>query len=285
MLYIRALVTNHTDSVVAYKAYDTYSRSTAVLRRDLLTDILVNNKMQVVNASIQNNAIVIRNWVNGICTEKHTIRNDSIIEKNGPKYIALAKEGNSYRFIDSAGKMQYKMADYFKEVIKEKEVANCIITSSGEIESEDVYTIYKDKEFEKSIDLKYENYIAKAALLGYNSTTFNYEVENRTVRLTEYTGTNTEIILPSFITVIMKNAFRDKGIEKIELNEGLKVIGIGAFASRSDSASLERIEIPSTVELIGFAAFTGNDKLFMRDSNLSITRFKLRNSKTVMLRA
>ena len=81
----------------------------------------------------------------------------------------------------------------------------------------------------------------------------------------------------------MADAFTEVAIETINLNEGLKVIGNGAFEPFKMSDALSTIEIPSTVQLIGARAFNNNIRLFNNDGTLNMYKIKLRNSNTVMI--
>ena len=64
----------------------------------------------------------------------------------------------------------------------------------------------------------------------------------------------TEITIPSNVTIIDNYAFDGcTGLEKVELNEGLKTINTNAF---SNCSSLKEIVIPSTVTYIGNKGFS-----------------------------
>ena len=157
-----------------------------------------------------------------------------------------------------------------------------IIDGNKKIKTEDVYTIQKDKEFEAIIAEKYNNFIAKTIILGYKDTSFEYEVENKEVRITHYIGINRNVIVPPFITAIGKQAFRDSAIETIKFSEELRIIGNEAFNTyRKDS--IKQVEIPSTVSLIGNNAFKGNIKLSNLGGGIRTKYFKILGDKTVVL--
>ncbi len=65
--------------------------------------------------------------------------------------------------------------------------------------------------------------------------------------------TDTTVTLPKTVTTIGDNAFRGAGIRSIVLPDGLKTIGIGAFA---DCVYLNEITVPDSVTEIGSFAFS-----------------------------
>ena len=97
-----------------------------------------------------------------------------------------------------------------------------------------------------------------------------------------YTGTNTDVILPPFITAIKDEAFKKCDITSVVFSKGLKVIGSEAFCTRR-MKGIDQVEIPSTVALIGEGAFMGNAKLSQIDGSINKERFKLLNTKTIVL--
>ena len=284
MLYIICIQKDKNGKITGYRSFETSSESTLEITPDLLKDIIINNMIQVVNASIQNNDIVLKDWANGIATEEKTSTINKI-NLSGPKYVILAKENNSYKVIDHKGKLIFMCYAELRGIIYSKAIANCSITQidgNKKIKTEDVYTIQKDKEFEAIIAEKYNNFIAKTIILGYKDTSFEYEVKNKEVRLTHYIGLNRNMIVPPFITAIGKQAFRDRVIETIKFSEELKIIGTEAFNTyRKDS--IEHVEIPSTISLIGNNAFKGHIKLSNLGGGIRTKYFKILGDKTVVL--
>ena len=266
-----------------YRGFDTSTDSQIVVGKSILKCIILGTKIQVVNASIQKGNIVIKDWGNGLTYEENNIQGFKIkIDYSGPKYILFARGNNVNKLIDCEGHVSTPWETDLINMVKSGKVANCRIIDTGngdKLIAEDFYEIQEDKEFEKLIESKYSSFVAKTAMLGYSGITFEYAIENHEVELTRYTGSNKDIILPSFITTIGKTAFEAIGISTVKLNEGLHIIGEGAFAFNE----IERIEIPETVELIGWGAFSHNSKLIRNASELNTDRFKFRNTKTIML--
>ena len=264
MIYITCIIKNSkTDG---FMGFDTSSSSPVILTAKVLTDIILNTKIKVANASIHNNTIVIKEWANGLATRSGNTY-------SGPKYVLIAKERYIYKIVDYSGFMYSMGLLEIKELIESKNIANCYYREDQSIESEDVYEIQLNEEFEKAIQDKYNSFIAKAIVLGCGNMTFSYEIENDEVALTKYTGSSVDIILPPFIAAIKKGAFSNTGIRTIKLSNGLKNIGAMAFSF----CKIERIEIPKSVELIGWKAFAQNKH------NISMSRVKLQNDKTIIL--
>ena len=88
-----------------------------------------------------------------------------------------------------------------------------------------------------------------------------YEFDAGKREITKYTGTETEIVIPSEFKVngevipvesIGTDAFSScTTLNKVTLNEGLKTIGVGAF----QGTAIEEIDIPGSVESIREKAF------------------------------
>ena len=277
MLYIISLRKQHTDEEITYKVFDTYSGSVISLKTKSLRRILEHTKSQAANAQIDNDIIKIKDWENSTYTnESQFIGNDFATRKSGPKYVRVANGCNINRVIDSYGRI-YNMGNTdFNNAVDQENVINTEIT--------DIYKIYRDKEFEDEIGIKYNNFIAKAMLLGFRDITFQYEIENKEVRLKSYTGKNKDIIIPPFITAIKAEAFKGKNIKSVILSHGLKAIGPKAFWTEGvTSVGIENIEIPETVELIGNNAFTGNRYLISSNGIINKRRFKLLNEENTVL--
>ena len=287
MLYIISTIQHNPERDITYKGFDTYSDSVMTLRGDILKNAILNNNIQVVNASIQGGNIAIKDWGRGLDLETaECVDVNYIVKHSGPKYVLLAEKNNWYKLVDYTGVLHELDTEAMKATVRKGEVANCSLANTKEgskLKAVDIYTIQKDREFESLIKSKYEIFIAKACILGYGNVSFEYEIENHTVRLIKYNGSSKDVILPSFITAIKKEAFYWKGIKTLNLNEGLKAIGAMAFGTNEYTDGIERVEIPSTVEIIGLGAFMVNDKLFRSGSDLNTDRFVLLNTKTIVL--
>ena len=242
MIYVICTIKQDKEKIMLYRIYDTCSDSAMLVSPESLTAIILNKRTQVVNARIQNNNIILKEWANGIASEENAF-NSYLAKGCGPSYVLVSTKYFMCKLIGSDGKITKKCKEDLNNLVKQEKVANCTQTKSEDV----------------------------------------YEIENSEVRLKNYTGSNNDVILTQFITAIMKDAFRGKYIKTIRLNHGLKVIGEAAFYHAGSSSSLESIEIPETVEIIGDDAFTGNRKLAKTDGKINTERFKLLSDKTVVL--
>lgn len=91
---------------------------------------------------------------------------------------------------------------------------------------------------------------------------FTYEIKNGTATLTAYTGSATEVIIPSVIdgyavTALGDNLFKDSTVTSVTLPAS--VISIGWFAFFGCS-SLQTVTLGEAVNTIGYAAFDGCPK-------------------------
>ena len=276
MLYIISVL-NYPKLGTTYMALDTCSDSVVGISSEFLKNIIQYTKTQVVNASIQNDNIVIKKWVNKLSTYTNTGRSN---EHSGATHVLLATKPDSmYKIVDHHGTVSNVWRKDVRKLANYDTIANC----NDRLEFEDTYEITSDAEFIASIAAKYAIFIAKSALLGIGDAGFRYDIENHEVRLLKYTGSSVNIILPSFITAIAQNAFYNANIRTIKLNEGLKVIGARAFVTKETTGLLERIEIPESVEMICNKAFVNNPRLVKSDGTLHSDRFIMRNKKTIVL--
>ena len=286
MIYIICIQKDVKGKITGYRAFETRSKSKLELTLDCLRRLILNSTIKVVNATIKNNSIVIKEWANRIATEI----NESGLKEvkiEGCKFILLAKKDDLYNIIKYNGEeTEFITKKMLIDITAKGIVANCRITEMAECnktETEDVYTIQEDREFEAFIKEKYNIFIAKTKMLGYKTTTFEYNTENKEVRLTKYTGREKDAIIPPFVTAIKENAFNYRTIEALRLSEGLKVIGTDAFNTWGSSEGFKNVVIPSTVELIGNDAFRGNFKLAHHSGAKHKKYFEILSEKTIVL--
>ena len=299
MLYtIGLLKLEHSCSneILRYTLFDTLSESVMHVTENQLLGIIINYNNQIANATMHDSKLHLKDWIKKI-TVRLSYSNTSetidyyIKEKNGREeagcpFTLLTKDENTYRLVSHRGVLINISLEKLKELIMDEQVANCRITGekdSAKILGTDTYNTIIDKEFEKSIAEKYRLFEAKARILGNGSITFDYEIKNQQVKLKKYTGSSSDIIIPSFITAINDNAFDNINITKLNLNEGLEFIGNGAFNTLEVSNALKTVEIPSTVKIIGHKAFANNVSLYGIKDKIRSDRFKLRNTNTIIL--
>ena len=151
--------------------------------------------------------------------------------------------------------MKYISDSELYTYIKEDTVYNGAI-KDGKLELIGINNTENNANFEKEIKEKYEKHVALTSLLGCK-TTFSYAIEGKEVILQNYNQSNSNIMIPNFITAIGKSAFFGTGIESVSIGTGVKYIGCWAFAE----CNIKEIVIPENVEFIGPQAFDQNKRL------------------------
>ena len=136
----------------------------------------------------------------------------------------------------------------------------------------------------KEIDTQYKSFILTTRALGMDCS-FKYTVNKEAIIMQSYTGSSKHAIVPKFIDVIDTRAFEYKRITDLSLNDGLKVIGLSAFAFNN----LTEVDIPKTVTRICRNAFYDNTKLFTKikkdgkyTEELDKDRFRVHNKETII---
>ena len=293
MFYVIGVIRSEPDKngnsrVEKYKLIDTLSESIWSLDTDELQYLIRDGALKVANADLHHRSIKVENWISRVTNHSSKINIADLVNKEKStknekcEYILLAEDENDYRLTNFKGHTTKISSWLLKKLIDSDNIANCATAES--LKNEERYQIVKNNEFEKLIALKYEAFITKALALGYGDVSFEYEIENNHVKLRKYTGLSTNIIIPSFITIIMIDSFRKATIETLNLNEGLQVIGAWAFAPMRASFTLKDVEIPSTVKLVGHSAFINNRSLYHRHTgHLIDSRARLRNDETILL--
>lgn len=221
-----------------YRVIDTNTDSIIDGDKDYIIDIARKCKLGIKNAEIKGRKLVIDEWQDCIQYNGY----DKYIDRN---YVLVGKINNDkYRLVYSSSGKPICMSKYsLRMKAINNEIANYHIkNTNGEIEyfEKDVLDIRPDSEL---VDIKYNKFIAKSALLGTDMS-FNYTIEGKNVKLLKYTGKSKRVIVPSFVTSIGTEAFKDTEIEEIKLSEGLRFIGINAF----EQTELKEIVLPNTLE-------------------------------------
>ena len=215
---------------------------------ELDTDELTNYK--IINMKFINNEWILDQYFNEI---HHSTKRTSY----GSDYILLCKLAeNIYKIVDYTGKVEYILDKQLLHHVRNGSIANCKIEDE-KIISIGTYKVTENAAFIQHIKEKYELYIAKTSLLGYNMS-FDYIIEGDQVKLVSYTGTSKRMIIPKFITTVIDKAFWKSGIETLTFDIGIKHIGRFAFAG----CNISEVIIPDTVEIMGKSAFFDNKKLY-----------------------
>ena len=238
--------------------------------RDLKT-LINKHKVDVINLSIIDGQIVVKQWYNQINNVKENI-------KTGAEYVLICKlKRDTFKLARYTSEIKFVDNANLRNLISEHKVANCRLENS-KIQSIDNYTITENIQVEEYVSQKYALYLAKLALLG-RKVSFVIIVEGNQVKLKRYYGPDKDVIVPNFITTIMAKAFLNCKLETITLNTGIKYIGYSAF----DGCNLSEVEIPETVEFIGQGVFNNNHKLFNSHGEYRQDRVKILNKIAVVI--
>lgn len=151
--------------------------------------------------------------------------------------------GTDYFLGDDAGKANGEVVIYYQERVKtlESDLAN--LKSEGYASA----AVYRNRITELE------------ELLAGTRGEYTYETNGETVTITQYTGIEKNVSLPSVIdgnqvVEIGKEAFRNTEIESVILPVGIQSVGWFSF---SGCRGLKRITIPPSVTSIGYGAFDG----------------------------
>ena len=275
MIYVVSEVENYNNTT-SYVLFETttesfFSGSKAFLQR-------INSKIHIENIEITEDNITIKQWYN-------KIHHRRLSEDSGSNYILLCQVDNSkFKLVTHDERVIIMGTEKLTNYTEQNQIANCKIINN-QLTSIGTYRITKDIEFEKHIAEKYARYVALTSLLG-KPMTFEYVIENKDVKLKIYTGTNKDVIIPKFITSIMRHAFTGFKLQTLTLDNGLKYIGYEAF----EGCNISEVTIPETVEFISAGAFYGNKKLIATVSEISskgnkyTNNLKLLNKDTIIVR-
>lgn len=178
-------------------------------------------------------------------------------QKEGYYTLVAIIDGNTYKVVTTSGRAKCVTKSHMTRLTESDMVINCTIKNNSIECTDDVWIANTDAEFKRYIIGEYEKYQAKSKLLG-NNCNLSLDMIGNDVRVVDYNGASTSIILPNFITVINKEAFRESKISSIKLNKGLKLIGENAFTN----SKLDKLVIPDTVEYVYSSALIVNKNFF-----------------------
>ena len=268
MIYITGIT--HYTNFTEYDCFESNTDSHMTISTDQLKTLLIKFGDNIVNAKLINNQISTEHCINSMISGDNRHR-------SGAHYTLLSKiSKDNFKLVNSNGITSYIGELQLRRYIQKKDVVNCKI-EVDKIVSNETYETRNDESFNRSIAEKYKIYLAKTSLLGHDMS-FDYDIEGTQVKLQCYTGTSKQVIVPKFVTIIMKEAFTVTGIEKITLDNGITHIGEAAF----QRCNLREITIPETVELKCPWAFYENKRLVGENDEYKDT-IKILSSKTVIL--
>ena len=251
-----------------------------------------SGEIKEVNRNLLIKAVKSKGWA---------FRNVAIETNNYTDELTTRERLEEIPIVDTAGKLLSK-TKYVVVSVDEIKASITLAEFSGEMIELDVDKIYKyatemaskpnDYKHEKwkiketptdeeraillKIDKLYNTFILKTRAIGLDCS-FEYLIAKNDVILKSYIGISKHAIIPNFITVIANEAFYNKGITILSLNDGLETIRQYAFA------------INDIVEVIDKKAFYGNTQLFKTTKQkdkiveeLDITKFRV-HSKDIKI--
>ena len=234
------IASGRTDSKDTYHLFETHTESIIKVKERFIISLIEKHKMEGKNIYIDNGKVQIKEWPHSMTP--------NVNHKLGrsPYYILLGRIAeHRFKLISNLGSTVNMSEKSLKILIASGKVANCDYRGIEEktYKSMDTYEIKINSKFASHTAQKYEEFKAKAAMLGMDIS-FNYLVENEDIKIMRYTGTSTKLILPNFITTICDGAFRFSRLKEINLNNGLKHIGNNAFMGNDTTF----IKLPETME-------------------------------------
>ena len=178
-----------------YLIYETHTESVERATIQKVRKIIKACNTETVNFDLINNQVEIKSSTDDVALDN--------------TYIMLNRLNNeTFKLVSSEGFISYVDKRRLKYLVHNNLVQNCVV-EGRKIKSIYDQDINTRNELRQEIESKYNLFILKSRLLGYNIT-FDYEIDGEDVKITKYTGTSKKIILPNFITTIGHSAFRKK---------------------------------------------------------------------------
>lgn len=264
MIYAVKMEAGIANCFKKYFLVEEYSGSKVLVQNYNLIDMMKKQPTLVCNLRLINNSIELKNWPQSI----RIIRGGM---ENGCEYILISVSGpNMFNLLDTNGVEIWMTLDQLVKRVKRHEIANCNWNEQiQKIEYMDLKFREVDLKFKSNIEDKYSRFLDKQMILGLRMG-FRYHIQNRIVILDTYKGDSKTVVVPDFVTIINKWAFKDKIIKSVKLGKSVEIIGEEAFLN----CKLKSIDIPAGVRYIGKHAFYNS-------SSSLITSLKIANKNTV----
>ena len=170
MLYlIRLDDTTEWVGEIRYALFETHTESVISESKEFVIKLIEKYNMRAKNFSIKNGQIELNKW-------PHKIRLTSKLGKNVMyKYTLLVNKGEQqFKLVNHAGYVAYKTSEELRTLIRKSMISNCdLLSGSNEFKSIDTYTIKDEPCFIQHIVSKYEEFRAKALIVGLDIS-FDY---------------------------------------------------------------------------------------------------------------
>ena len=266
MMYLIATEEN-AHGYESYLFFDSITDSFFSGNRTVLIRLVRKHEMEPKSLTVDENNI----WFNQTYHKK-------IAGVTGASHVLVCRLTNGKFKLAGYNKKIVCLNDRgFKHCVTNNKIANCQV-QDGKCKLRGHFRVTGDLEFEQEIATKYEKFIAKSAMMG-RKLSFEYDIENKIVKLKNYTGTDKNVIVPKFVTAIMEKAFIKCEIETVTLEQGLRHIGSYAFSG----CKLKEIIIPKSVAFIGAGAFVKNKDMLTKMGSFVDGRIILLNKETTVI--
>ena len=284
MIYITAkLVTKKYGEL--YRAYETDTSSRFSIDERELKQLLGLNPTIVRNMALIGDKLEESSWLKAIQPfiepSNWTSTIDPCLTKSNEKikYILLCRiDTDRFKLLGTNQHIVFVDTKQLIDYTKEKLIYNCTIEKDGKLKAVDYYMAMEDEQFKEQIAKKYERFDSISNMLGKDME-FYYHIEGNNAEIISYSGTETSVTIPKFITSISGSCFVGCGIKEIILEEGLETIGSSAFTD----CVISKITIPKTVQFMGLNVFGGCKRLLTKDGEYKEDRIIILNKQTIVL--
>ena len=209
-------ISQHIGGHDHFKLYDTITlSSTTVSKRKVLE--LINKGADIKNLIVEG--------------DKCSIDRESSLIKDRVYLGHINKGDEQYHLLYNTTLLKEEVVSYskIKDFIENEVMCNVYIDSNEQLKSTIDEDYSNSKEFEESVQEKYNNFIAKQRLLGTGNE-IKYVIRKNKVIMTHYIGDYSNIIIPEFIDIISQDLFFSHKIGSIQFQGHIEAIGDRAFA-------------------------------------------------------
>lgn len=259
------------DGLEIYRLYETDTGSRCSITEAELIQVMKLNETIVKNMRLVNGKLESKVWFN---------RPHSFITKDnggGGCILLCALSNDRFKLVRSDEGIVFVNKEKLIKYTKENRIANCMI-EDGKYKAIDYYMATENRELKDQVSKKYARYEAVSAMLGRDNG-FEYAIEGDNIELISYTGTDTHVMVPKFVTSISGHAFVGNEVQEVVLEDGIRTIGSFAFSD----CNMSKIAIPKTVTYIGLHAFEDNARLLTDKGDYRLDKIKILNTQTVIL--
>lgn len=235
MIFTIARIMDINENIFGFRLIDTFKEQIIDLSYDELAD------------KVSKGIIRIENSVRTYGIDDITLLNSNLQPVGKPHIFILGILSNTtYVCCDFNGQITEITEEELLEHSKTVKIDNAFFMNDMIIPINE-FVDMKQKAIQER---KMYSYIAKAKLLGKDN--FLIQSSGNDIVLVKYIGTEVEIEIPNFITIIEEEAFYESDIETVDISNGVTEIKDNAF---SFCTKLKEIKLPNSLLYIGKGAF------------------------------